>query len=575
MRFAAALCKDWIFAYKITLGGYRALPLHFLGATLFVAFVAGLSTLVPYLLRETTNALSMDGARQAGGYAVLFAGAYGLAWTTAHAFEWVKNMLSAAMLARCDAAFHHALFANLIRADYARLTEEDPGKLVSVIARSREAFSAITFTVFWVIVPTVIQLLLSSAVLWRLADGTVALTFVVSMATLFAATWFLASKSKTAHEEIFTGADMLSSHLVEKLGFLFDIKLNNAYLREDAALQRILNVYVRKLSRGNARLALLLAAQAVCTGLLLTIFAVTTAQGVTRSALQVGDFVMIVAYVVALAMPFTALAGSLSDLRRNHLALREGFGILDLPPERRESGKHFDLSAPEVYRLEHVEVTHGGKQILRNVNMTIKRDELVVLTGPSGAGKSSLASLMLGLACPTAGTVSLYGADVGEMSVSDIAREIAVAPQAPMILTGTLRANLVYGCDSPQSDASLHDLVALLELEELASEEHGNVLDRELGVQGQALSGGERQRVALGRALARRPSVVILDEPTSSLDAAREARIFARIRERVPTLIVITHRHLLLQWADRAYRIDNGHVHEYAGKPGLREPADS
>ncbi|MGY2491958.1 ATP-binding cassette domain-containing protein [Cupriavidus sp. CP313] len=575
MRFAAVLFKDWIFAYKITVARYRALPVHFIGATLFVAVVAGLSTLVPYLLREATNALSVDGAQRPEGYAIVLAGAYGLAWTASSAFEWIKSMISAAVLARCDAAFHHVMFARLIRVDYARLTDEDPGKLVSVVTRSRAAFSAITFTVFWIIVPTALQLLLSSAVLWRLTNGTFALVFVFSMLALFAATWFLASKSKTAHAEIFSGADMLSSHLVEKLGFLFDIKLNNAYRREDAALRRILDVYVSKLSRGNARLALLLAAQAVCTGLLLTLFTVTTAQGVTQSALQVGDFVMIVGYVVALAMPFTALAGSLSDLRRNHLALREGFGILDLPPERHESNKNFDLSAPDVYRLEHLEVTHAGRQILRDVNMTIKRDELVVLTGPSGAGKSSLANLMLGLARPTSGTVSLYGADVGDMSVSDIAREIAVAPQAPMILTGTLRANLAYGCDSPPSDAYLHDLVALLELEELASEGHGNVLDRELGIQGRALSGGERQRVALGRALARRPSAVILDEPTSSLDVGREARIFARVREQVPTLIVITHRHALLEVADRAYRVENGRVHEYSGKLALREPADS
>lgn len=575
MRFAAALFKDWIFAYRITRGRYRALPVHFLGATLFVAFVAGLSTLVPILLREATNALSVDGAHRPEGYAVLLAGAYGLAWTAAHAFEWVKSMLSAAVLARCDAAFHHVMFGSLIRADYVRLAEEDPGKLVSVVARSREAFSAITFTVFWVIVPTIIQLLFSSAVLWRLTDGTVALGFIVSMTALFGATWLLASKSKTAHEEIFSGADMLSSHLVEKLGFLFDIKLNNAYRREDAALKRILDVYVRKLSHGNARLALLLAAQAVCTGLLLTLFTVTTAQGVTRSELQVGDFVMIVAYVVALAMPFTALAGSLSDLRRNHLALHEGFGILGLPPERQDSCKHFDLSAPDVYRLENVGVRHGDKQILRDVNMTIKHGELVVLTGPSGAGKSSLVNLMLGLAHRASGTVSLYGADVGDMSVGDIAREIAVAPQSPMILTGSLRANLVYGCELPPSDAHLHDLVALLELEELATEGQGNVLDRKLGIQGRALSGGERQRVALGRALARRPSVIILDEPTSSLDVGREARIFARVRELVPTLIVITHRSLPLQRADRAYRIENGRVYEFSAKPDLHEPADS
>jgi ATP-binding cassette subfamily B protein len=562
MRFLLDLYKDWILAYRITVRKYPALPIHFCGATLFVALCAALSTLVPYLLGEATNALSVEARHSATGSPVLLAAAYGLAWTTARAFDWLKAMLSAAVLARCDAAFHNAIFARLIRVDYPRLTAEDPGKLVSVIARSRAAFSAITFAVFWAIVPTVLQLILSSVVLWKLTDGAFALGFAISMLLLFAATWFLAGKSKNAHKDIFSGADMLSSHLVERLGFMLDIKLNNAYAREDAALHRTLDVYIGKVTHGNTQLALLLAAQAICTGLLLTLFTVTTAYGVIHSTFRAGDFVMIVGYIVTLAIPFTNLAGALSDLRRNHLALRESFGLLELPIERSESSLHIDRTTDEIYRIEHAVISQGGKQLLQDVNITIRQGQLVALTGPSGAGKSSLVRLMLGLARPAAGTVYLFGADVSKLSVSDIAREVAVAPQAPMILTGSLRENLTYGCDNPPSDHALHELIALLELHEIATEGNGDILDRPLGIQGSALSGGERQRVALGRALSRSPAVIIMDEPTSSLDPERETRIFARVRQRVPTLIVITHRHALVQASDRVYRVANGSVQE-------------
>lgn len=133
--------------------------------------------------------------------------------------------------------------------------------------------------------------------------------------------------------------------------------------------------------------------------------------------------------------------------------------------------------------------------------------------------------------------------------------------KAPMDLTGSLRENLIYGCVDPPSDQALHELVALLELHQIA-DGSGDILERPLGIQGRALSGGERQRGALGRALARRPAVIILDEPTSSIDPDREARIFARVRQRVPTLIVVTHRHALVQVADRVYRVANGSVQE-------------
>lgn len=344
MRFLLDLYKDWIFAYRITVIKYPALPIHFCAATLFVALCAALSTLVPYLLREATDALSVDASQSAAGAALLLAGAYGLAWTAARAFDWLKAILSAAVLARCDAAFHDAIFARLIRVDYPHLTAEDPGKLVSVIARSRAAFSAITFSMFWAIGPTALQLMLSSLVLWQLIGGTFALGFAVSVMLLFAATWFLADKSKGAHEEIFSGADMLSSHLVEKLGFMLDIKLN-AYAREDAALHRTLEVYIGKVTHGNTRLALLLVAQAICTGLLLTLFTVTTAYGVIHSTFRAGDFVMIASYIVTLAIPFTYLAGSLSDLRRNHSCTAREF---------RPSG-----TAHRAHRIQRAHRPHG------------------------------------------------------------------------------------------------------------------------------------------------------------------------------------------------------------------------
>jgi ATP-binding cassette subfamily B protein len=566
MRFVIELIKDYVFAYCITVRRYRALPIHFVAASIFMALVTGLYTLVPYLLRQATNALSADHVHLHSTSALVLSGTYGLAWTAARAFEWIKNIVSASVLARCDAAFHHAIYSRLIRMEYARLIEQDAGTLVSIVARSRGAFSAITFAVFWAVAPTIFQLLLSGGVLWRLTDGSFALLFVTSMLLLLLVTWGLAGMSKGAHAKIFSAADTLSSHLVEKLTFALDIKVNSAYPREETSLRKILDSYIKNVSVGNARLAILLAAQAVCSGILLTAFTVATARGVIRSTFQVGDFVMIVSYVIALATPFTTLAASLSDLRRNHLALREGFAILELPLEQSVTKAALGPQGDSVYRLQDVSVSISGRRILSNVNLEIRKGELAVVTGPSGAGKSTLTRLMLGLSLPDSGAISLYGADVRDISIGDICEQVAVAPQNPLILSGTLRDNLAYGCSEAPSDEFLLELVELLELRDLGCGHDDRILDLPLGIQGRSLSGGERQRIALGRALARRPSVVILDEPTSSLDAEREQRVFARIRQRVPTLIVITHRQTLLENADRVYRLEDGVIEELSGQ---------
>ncbi|KVO90366.1 hypothetical protein WL61_12950 [Burkholderia ubonensis] len=103
----------------------------------------------------------------------------------------------------------------------------------------------------------------------------------------------------------------------------------------------------------------------------------------------------------------------------------------------------------------------------------------------------------------------------------------------------------------------------MLELHELGNGSDGDVLDRPFGIQGRALSGGRAPAHRIGARARKAPVRRDSDEPTSSLDGAREARIFARLRQRVSTLIVITHHHSLLKVADRAYRLEDGTVREF------------
>ncbi|MEX3963205.1 ATP-binding cassette domain-containing protein [Paraburkholderia sp. EG286B] len=562
MSFPLELVREYIAAYRIAVSHDKALPARFAAATLIMIAVVALESAVPWLLRESTNALSVERAPGFGGAAVTLAGVYGLCWTAARVSEWIKTIFSSATLARSDAAFQKAYYAHLIRVKYARLATIDPGAMVSVIARSRTAFSAITFTLFWVIVPALFQLVVTASILWRVTNLAFAAAFVGAIGALFAATWRLAAKTKGAHARIFDASNLLSSHLVERLGFMLDIKLNKAYEREEAGLDRILARYVAQISHGNARLALLLAAQAFFTGLVLTIFTIVAATSVTRGVFRIGDFVMITGYVVALTAPFTGLAASLSDLRRSQLALHEGLGILALPPEPGGVEVATALDANPVYALSGVDISFGPRAIFRGANLIANRGEVTVLIGPSGNGKSTLVNLMLGLVRPERGRVELNGVDVSTLSPASISRTVAVVPQNPLIISGTLRENLAFGCADPPCDEQLLALVCALELQGLAGESGGNVLDVIVGVQGRALSGGERQRIALGRALARHTSVIVLDEPTSSQDPSREARVLEQVRHRVPTIIAITHREALLEMADRVYQVDEGRVVE-------------
>ena len=557
MQFINELVKYYIGAYRIVTARYQRLEVHFLLATLFMIAIAVLNVTVPYLLRQATNILSLGITDSYLNSAFLFAGGYGLCWTAVHVFEWIKSIISASLLARCDAAFQHAFYSHLIRVEYMHLLSIDPGTMVSVISRSRSAFSAITFTLFWVIAPTVFQLVFSGIVIWHIIDLSFFFAFIVSMIGLFIMTWWLAAKSKDAHAEIFEANNLFTSHLVEKLGFTLDIKLNNAYRKEESILDDIIGHYVKKVSRGNTRLAILLATQSLCAGLLLTVFTFATVIGVKDGGLKVGDFIMVIGYIVALTTPFTFLAASLSDLRRNYLALREGFDIFSMPQESSIT-QTLCPQGDTVYSVTDVDLAVNGQKILQHINLQVKRGELTLLCGPSGNGKSSLIYSLVGLLKPESGAICLNGINISQLSPAAITAEVAVAPQNPLIITGTLRDNLVFGCPNLPSDAFLQELIELLELSELGGTRKGESLDYHLGIQGKTLSGGERQRIVLGRALARSPSIIILDEPTSSLDPEREKRVFERLRQRVPTIIVVTHREALLEIADRIYKVEHG-----------------
>jgi ABC-type multidrug transport system fused ATPase/permease subunit len=277
--------------------------------------------------------------------------------------------------------------------------------------------------------------------------------------------------------------------------------------------------------------------------------------------LTTGDFVMVVGYAVAVTTPFTTLAVSLSEIRKSHLALNEGFDMLQLPVETGAKVAGFDRASPDVLCIEGVDVQVAGDTILRDVNLRAERNRLTAIVGPSAAGKSSIANLALGLLRPATGKIRVLGIDIRDIAVCAIAKEIGLVPQNPLILSGTLRENLVFGCEVAPDDVFLKDIVSDLELTSLGRRAN-DILDEPLGIQGRTLSGGERQRIALGRALARCPGVLILDEPTSSLDPAREERILERIRRRVPTIIVITHRDALWKAADRIYEVGSGCVRE-------------
>jgi putative ABC transport system ATP-binding protein len=187
---------------------------------------------------------------------------------------------------------------------------------------------------------------------------------------------------------------------------------------------------------------------------------------------------------------------------------------------------------PPRIETQDLTVARGGRVLVRGVDLAVRAGDVLALVGPSGIGKSSLLRSLVRLDEPAGGRVLVDGTDAREIAPCALRRRVGLVTQAPVMLDGDVRANLAYGLDDPD-DAALAEALAATGLD--ASFMHRTAKE---------LSGGESARVAVARALARDPGVLLLDEPTAALDAVATAAIedlVGNLAARGLGIVIVTH----------------------------------
>ena len=260
--------------------------------------------------------------------------------------------------------------------------------------------------------------------------------------------------------------------------------------------------------------------------------------------------------------PLTQISQLLSRLEATRTAYRQLQPMMEQPLEGPESGQGISLAklAGKVeFRGVSFRYPKAAQKTLNNLNFTITAGERVGVLGRVGSGKSTLARLILGLYPPEEGLVLLDGTDIRQLDPS-FRRMMGVALQESVLLTGTVRENITLG------RVGIDD-AAMLRATDVSGTHAfmghvANGYDLKLQDRGEGLSGGQRQSIAIARALAGDPSLVLMDEPTSAMDAQSEEMLIQRLGEEVAgkTLIVITHRPQLLKLVDRIMVMDGGRI---------------
>ncbi len=262
--------------------------------------------------------------------------------------------------------------------------------------------------------------------------------------------------------------------------------------------------------------------------------------------------------------PLSQLASAMSRANGAREAYRSLSAVMN-PTDEEASGTRPRLSRPNLTgSIEFKEVSYtfpgASRPIIRNLSLKIPAGQKVAIVGRMGSGKSTVSRLISGLIEPGEGSVLIDGIDLRQIDKSDVRRNIGVMLQETWLFSGTIKENLQMGFYEYDDDhvlkiskvSGVDDFVA----------GHPQGYDLELRERGEGLSGGQRQSINLARALLHDPSLLILDEPTTSMDTATEKAVIGRLKDWVGsrTLVMVTHRNTLLELADRVLVMDQGAV---------------
>jgi ATP-binding cassette subfamily B protein/subfamily B ATP-binding cassette protein MsbA len=283
---------------------------------------------------------------------------------------------------------------------------------------------------------------------------------------------------------------------------------------------------------------------------------------VMTGRLTIGQLTVVISYLAAVYGPLSAIAHTTGQLQGALAGTKRVRAMFALVPETVEAPDAIDaVDIKGDIQVEDVGFTYpNGARVLHDISFAARPGEVIALVGLTGAGKTTLVSLIPRFYDPTVGRVTIDGVDVRQYRVRSLRDKIAIVLQDPVLFAGTIADNLRYGrLDATDEEveeaaraAHAHEFIARLP----------NGYQTEIAQAGGSLSGGERQRLSVARAILKNAPILILDEPTSSLDSISEEIVFAALRRLRTgrTTIVIAHRLSTVRDADRILVLDGGEI---------------
>jgi len=530
-----------------------------------VLLVAGklVNITIPLFYKHAVDALTVpDPGIIAVPVALILA--YGAARILSQGFNELRNAVFAKVGQRAVRRLALSTFEHIHALSLRFHLERRTGGLARAVERGTAGVEFLLSFMLFNVVPTVFEIAVVCAILWRLYDWTFALVTLVTIVAYVGFTFLVTDWRIRHRREMNTRNSEANTKAVDSLLNYETVKYFANEAHEAERYDRALRAYEGAAIKSETSLAVLNVGQGAIIAAGLIGVMVLAGQGVAAGTMTIGDFVLVNAYLLQLYTPLNFLGVVYRNIKQSLTDLEQMLALLKIVPEIEDRpGAPALAVARGAVAFRHVDFHYDPRRpTLRDVDFVVPPGATFAIVGSSGAGKSTIARLLFRFYDVNGGAIEIDGQDIREVTQDSLRRAIGVVPQDTVLFNDTIFYNIAYGrpgasrvaVENAARLARIHDFIASLP----------DGYETMVGERGLKLSGGEKQRVAIARVVLKAPNILIFDEATSALDTKTEREIQASLAEVATdrTTLVIAHRLSTVIDADQILVLEAGRVVE-------------
>ncbi|MDP4010006.1 MAG: ABC transporter ATP-binding protein [Candidatus Shapirobacteria bacterium] len=456
-----------------------------------------------------------------------------------------------------------AVISHLLKADIAVINQQQIGSLHGKIFRSIQGLVKIIKLGFLDFFPVFFSGMAAIAIA-LLQKPLLASVMILVIPTGLFIIFKQLSSQKGLRVAFLRKQETIDGAVVEMLGGLETVRVNDTTDLEVKKVELVAEELRAKEIKHHISMALFDSAKYLNEGffyiLVISLSILFSAQGLISR----GDILVYSILFLSITGPLREIHRILDEAHESSIRVNDLYELLDEPID--ESFKTVTQKlkpTPAVLQVKNLSFTYPDKtkKVIDDISLTIKQGEKIGIAGASGCGKSTMIKIILRLVHDYSGDMFLFGQDLKSISRSQIAQKVAYIPQKSYVFSGTIKENIVYGCQNKVSEEEIVSAAKKANIYNEIIDSLGGLSGR-VGENGNNLSGGQKQRLTIARLILKSPDLFIFDEATSALDNTNEVLIQKNIEKlfKDKTMITIAHRLTSLKNSDRIFVLNKGTI---------------